>query len=371
MKKEYNKLVRDLIPSIINDSGKVCTFDVLSDEDYITALMQKLNEEVAEYHESQDYEEVAEYHESQDYEELVDILEVVYAIAGATGCSERDLNALRKSKAEMCGRFAQKILLKDVEETPDYSFLLKMKEYLEGQGVLYSTTFPEQIVLRQKGKNFPFEEHLKGFIYSQLSAQVPWHRIVPHLREIDELFSNYNVSEIFAHSPEYYITGIKERKCGSRCTNRQMNHLHNNIRILQQIVADHGSLDHYINSKDPESIVRDLSSGCYKLFGIGPALAWEYLRNVGVDGTKPDVHVCRFLGKDRLGLSSHAIATQREATAIVKSISQELKISMVEIDSIIWSFCATGYGSICSANPKCDECVIEKYCAHQKTSTLV
>ena len=353
MKKEHNKLVRDLIPNIISDSGQACSFDILSDEDYITALMQKLNEEVAEYH------------ESHAHEELADILEVVYALAEATGCSESELNVLRQNKAKMRGRFSQKIRLKDVEETPDYSFLLKMKEYLEGRGVLYSTTFPEQIVLRQQGKVFSFEEHLKGFIYSQLSAQVPWHRIVPHLGEIDELFSNYNVSEIFAHSPEYYIKGIKDRKCGSRCTNRQMNHLHSNIRILQQIVADHGSLDHYINSNDPETIVHDLSSGCYKLFGIGPALAWEYLRNVGVDGTKPDVHVCRFLGKDRLGLSAHTIATQSEATEIVKLISQETNISMVEIDSIIWSFCATGYGSICSANPQCDECVVRQYCSHK------
>ena len=352
MKKEYNKLVRDLIPSIVNQSGKKCDIETLSNEDYLIKLSEKLDEEVAEYH------------ESQDHEELADILEVIYAIAESTGCSENELNSLRKNKAEKRGRFSQKILLKTVEETPDYSFVLKMKTHLEEKGVLYSTTFPEQIVLRQKGKNFCFEEHLKGFIYSQLSAQVPWHRIVPHLAEIDELFSNYNISDIFAHPPEYFITGIKERKCGSRCTNRQMTHLHSNIRILQQIASDYGSLDQYINSKDPYAIVDDLSSGCYKLFGIGPALAWEYLRNVGVDGTKPDVHVCRFLGKDRLGLSSRAIATQNEATEIVKTISQELNISMVEIDSIIWSFCATGYGNICSAKPKCDECVVRQYCSH-------
>ena len=353
MKKDYNKLVRDQIPSIISNCGKKCTTEFLSDKDYITKLKQKLDEEVAEYH------------ESQEHEELADILEVVYSLAEATGCNESELNALRRNKSQARGSFAKKILLKSVEEVPDYSFLLKMKEHLEGKGVLYSTTFPEHIALRQQGKDFSFEEHLKGFIYSQLSAQVPWHRVVPHLGEIDELFSNYSVSKIFEHSPEYYIAGIMERKCGSRCTNRQMNHLHSNIRILQQIVADYGSLDEYINAKDPETIVHDLSSGCYKLFGIGPALAWEYLRNVGVDGTKPDVHICRFLGKDRIGLSSHAVATQSEATEIVKSISRELNISMVEIDSIIWSYCATGYGNICSAKPNCSECIVQQYCSHK------
>jgi predicted house-cleaning noncanonical NTP pyrophosphatase (MazG superfamily) len=70
--------------------------NTLSHPDYIFALRQKLNEEVAEY------------------EELADILEVVYALAEATGCSEDQLNALRQSKADARGKFKEKILLKTV-----------------------------------------------------------------------------------------------------------------------------------------------------------------------------------------------------------------------------------------------------------------
>lgn len=102
MKKEYNKLVRDLIPEIIQSSGKVCTTATLSDRDYLFALQQKLEEEVAEYQ------------ESFDHEELADILEVVYALAEATGCSEDQLNALRQNKADARGKFKEKILLKTV-----------------------------------------------------------------------------------------------------------------------------------------------------------------------------------------------------------------------------------------------------------------
>ena len=57
----------------------------------------------------------------------------------------------------------------------------------------------------------------------------------------------------------------------------------------------------YVTSAPPEAIVRDLAAGPHKLYGIGPALAWEYLRNVGIDGVKPDIHVCRFLGANRMG----------------------------------------------------------------------
>ena len=105
MKKEYNKLVRDLIPRIIEKSGKKCTVRILSDEAYLAKLLEKLDEEVAEYK------------ESHNQEELADILEVVYALARATGCSEQKLNALRAAKACERGGFAEKILLESVEET--------------------------------------------------------------------------------------------------------------------------------------------------------------------------------------------------------------------------------------------------------------
>lgn len=103
MKKEYNKLVRDFIPDIIQSSGKACKTHTLSHPEYIAALRQKLDEEVAEYQ------------ESFDHEELADILEVVYALAEATGCSEDRLNALRQGKAENRGKFTRKILLETVE----------------------------------------------------------------------------------------------------------------------------------------------------------------------------------------------------------------------------------------------------------------
>ena len=77
MKKiEYHKLVRDRIPEIIEKDGKTCVCSVLSRQDYITLLDQKLNEELAEYQ------------ESKSMEELADLLEVMSAGAVAR-CSCR------------------------------------------------------------------------------------------------------------------------------------------------------------------------------------------------------------------------------------------------------------------------------------------
>lgn len=46
--KTYNKLVRDRIPEIIQATGKSCTTEILSDEQYIEMLDAKLQEELTE-----------------------------------------------------------------------------------------------------------------------------------------------------------------------------------------------------------------------------------------------------------------------------------------------------------------------------------
>ena len=42
MRIQHNKLVRDRIPEIIRADGKICTTEVLSDEDYLRMLDAKL-----------------------------------------------------------------------------------------------------------------------------------------------------------------------------------------------------------------------------------------------------------------------------------------------------------------------------------------
>ena len=100
----YNKLVRDLIPDIIAESGKSCRTRVLSDEEYLEMLDRKLDEELTEYH------------SDQNLEELADLLELIYAAATARGYTPEALEAKRAEKAAKRGAFEKKILLIDVTE---------------------------------------------------------------------------------------------------------------------------------------------------------------------------------------------------------------------------------------------------------------
>jgi len=94
---KYDKLVRDLIPEIIEASGRQCVCATLSDEEYLAKLDEKLNEELAEYQ------------ESKSMEELADLLEVIRAVAVARGSSIEEVEAIRREKAAKRGRFEKKL----------------------------------------------------------------------------------------------------------------------------------------------------------------------------------------------------------------------------------------------------------------------
>ena len=99
---KYHKLIRDMIPDIIQSSGKRCVCSTLSDEEYLARLDEKLNEELAEYQ------------ESKSMEELADLLEVIRAVAAARGSSIEEVEAIRRDKAAKRGGFEKKILLTEV-----------------------------------------------------------------------------------------------------------------------------------------------------------------------------------------------------------------------------------------------------------------
>ena len=96
---DYNKLVRDSIPEIIIAQGEKPIIRVMDDKEYIISLEKKLDEEVAEYH------------ESKEIEELADVLEVLYALCEAKGHSVDELMMVYEKKHIERGGFSKRIFL--------------------------------------------------------------------------------------------------------------------------------------------------------------------------------------------------------------------------------------------------------------------
>lgn len=102
--KHYNKLIRDNIPTIIKDAGKVPHTYTANDDEYHQKLIGKLKEETLEYE------------ESNSVEELADILEVVEALIKTHDISLSDLHEIKNKKRDTNGGFDQKLILTKVSD---------------------------------------------------------------------------------------------------------------------------------------------------------------------------------------------------------------------------------------------------------------
>ncbi len=104
----YNKLVRDRIPEIIENTGKEFSTRILENKEYIKELKKKSFEELQEYVEANNNEDAIE--------ELADVLEIIHALAEYHGSSIEEVEEVRKQKAEKRGGFKEKIFLIEVED---------------------------------------------------------------------------------------------------------------------------------------------------------------------------------------------------------------------------------------------------------------
>jgi predicted house-cleaning noncanonical NTP pyrophosphatase (MazG superfamily) len=104
VRKEYNKLVRDKIPEIIEESGRKQKSRILDEKEYLEALLDKV------------IEEIEEYRETGDEEELADVFEVLECIVKLKDYEPMHLDYLRMKKREARGSFNDRILLEEVEE---------------------------------------------------------------------------------------------------------------------------------------------------------------------------------------------------------------------------------------------------------------
>lgn len=102
----FNKLVRDRIVEMIEESGRHCTYRVLGPEEYVQELKVKLQEEVREFLEAEGKKEAVE--------ELADVLEVVFALAGVKGATVEELMAVREAKAQERGGFGKRVFLQEI-----------------------------------------------------------------------------------------------------------------------------------------------------------------------------------------------------------------------------------------------------------------
>lgn len=243
-----------------------------------------------------------------------------------------------------------------------------------------NTYIKKQIDKRENGGTFTIQDHIRAMVYSMLTSGASWNRVEPSIDIetgrvllIDEIFYQYDVDTLLNTDPMDLVDRVKQHKLGTQYIKNQMVALiGTNIGKLQSLEKEYGSIDNFYQEfivTDPtlKTLIKTLSAEGkpHKYVQLDVALNAEYLRNVGYDIAKPDRHICRILGSKNLGCSDSEITSIYEAFDIVAEIAKVLGKHTAEVDYILWSYCANGYGEICTVNkPKCDICVV-KHCKNK------
>ena len=102
MRRDYNKLVRDRIPEIIQASGKRCRVETMSEPEYRLALLEKLVEEAQEVRQAAPGELLAE---------LADIQEVLAALMMAWQITPDQVKQVQRRRRAERGGFDQRVKL--------------------------------------------------------------------------------------------------------------------------------------------------------------------------------------------------------------------------------------------------------------------
>lgn len=215
---------------------------------------------------------------------------------------------------------------------------------------------------RTEGAQFTINDHIRALILAMLSVQRPWKPIMENMGKIDEIFFNYDPYKLEKADPEILISQIRAIKCGNKSIKLQIEHISHNIQQLRKIERDFGDLDVFVTGNPPEKVAKILSdsNSKYKIQMVGPVLAMEYLKSVGIASVKPDLHIIRICGPERLDI----IPTRNAAKQLIafKEFAKHANVSSTYLDNLFWIFGAKNFGEICSIDPKCHVCGLEEYC---------
>jgi predicted house-cleaning noncanonical NTP pyrophosphatase (MazG superfamily) len=105
MKNQFNKLVRDRIPALIEESGRTQRSRVMDEAEYRDALLNKVVEEIEEFRLKENEEEIA------------DIYEALDCLVRLKGFEPMHIDYIQLVKREARGSYNDRILLIEADDT--------------------------------------------------------------------------------------------------------------------------------------------------------------------------------------------------------------------------------------------------------------
>jgi hypothetical protein len=224
------------------------------------------------------------------------------------------------------------------------------------------TAVTDQQEKRAAGAIFSDAEVMEAVCLSLFSAQVDWKRIQDIREELRIKFHNYEVSRLSAWT-DVEIKELQEwflmNRAGSQSLKKNLLYTRVAAKMFMQWMATGVPLDGYITKKfeelgrDPVTLaVAIATAGDMKIAGMGVPLAAEFLRNLGYDLSKPDIHILRAAGCFNMvrfnrwrdySVRRSPSASIKERVQVMHAMDQFAKsvgMTTTYLDSVIWTACA-------------------------------
>lgn len=248
-----------------------------------------------------------------------------------------------------------------------YEAFKAIRQYLKDTE--YNLGLDELLVphkLRAAGEyKFTKKDHACGLIISILSANRPWIGIQQRLDDLREVFHDYDPEYLKSVDPQVLTDKVVAIGCGNRRIAKQMEEVAYNMSILDYYENKFGDVDAPMQMavENPMEVLWTFSNSksLLKFRGVAIALAAQYMKNLGIDIVKPDVHLRRII--ERFGYSI-SLPDENETISICKSIAEDCGCSQTEVGTIMWQYCAVGYLETCGATPACHTCPANKDCLY-------
>ena len=239
-----------------------------------------------------------------------------------------------------------------------------------------NTYICHQVQRRKSGEPMELEtmDYIRAMTYAILSNSMDW-RCIAHdvdlrtgrLRNVDKAL------KVYLDNKQDLSAAFEENQVRFRFKKRQIPAVKENIECFDnaaELSAKYAKMS--ADGTDFWPLVQAIANGKpedgYKLVQIGPALACEYLRNLGYDIPKPDRHLCRLLGSERLQFFNQPMPELEEVYNLVRRVANSSKSNYgpAQADYILWSYCAIGYGDMCNGkNRACKDCCLSDLCAQK------
>jgi 3-methyladenine DNA glycosylase Tag len=215
-------------------------------------------------------------------------------------------------------------------------------------------------VFREMSDEEILQKLFKTTMYQQAKSERLSRIMRARDKEIKRLFHGFDlrrVSELNEHELDEIIKELKNLGLGTLFINKKVKAMPHNASILLKIMAAEGSLKKFFE-KEPDNMRLLLTNkeSRYKLNEVGPPLCSDFMKCLGIDEFKSDIHTKRLFHTLGLIPKEDDAACRRMGFEFAKALG----MNVTDLDSILWAFCADDKAEICiKRNPKCSACLLK------------